>query len=58
MEVRTGASAARARKDGGDTVVELDGGQQVRCDVVIVGTGRKPASAPSASSSASTARCP
>jgi pyruvate/2-oxoglutarate dehydrogenase complex dihydrolipoamide dehydrogenase (E3) component len=45
VEVRTGASAARARKDGDDTVVELDSGEQVRCDVVIVGTGRKPRSA-------------
>jgi pyruvate/2-oxoglutarate dehydrogenase complex dihydrolipoamide dehydrogenase (E3) component len=42
VDVRTGASAVRARKDGDDTVVELDDGEQVRCDVIIVGTGRTP----------------
>jgi pyruvate/2-oxoglutarate dehydrogenase complex dihydrolipoamide dehydrogenase (E3) component len=42
IDVRTGASAVRARKDGEDTVVELDNGEQVRCDVIIVGTGRTP----------------
>jgi pyruvate/2-oxoglutarate dehydrogenase complex dihydrolipoamide dehydrogenase (E3) component len=42
IDVRTGTSAARARKDGDDTVVELDSGEQVRCDVIIVGTGRTP----------------
>ncbi len=45
VEVRTGASAARARRDGGDTVVELDSGEQLRRDLVIVGTGKKPRSA-------------
>ncbi len=42
VDVRTGTSAVRARKDGEDTVVELDSGDEVRCDVVIVGTGRTP----------------
>jgi pyruvate/2-oxoglutarate dehydrogenase complex dihydrolipoamide dehydrogenase (E3) component len=42
IDVRTGASAVRARKDGDDTVVELDNGDEVRCDVIIVGTGRTP----------------
>lgn len=42
IDVRTGASAARARRDGGDTVVELAGGGEVRCDVVVVGAGRTP----------------
>ncbi len=42
IDVRTGTSAVRARTDGDDTVVELDGGDEVRCDVIIVGTGRTP----------------
>jgi pyruvate/2-oxoglutarate dehydrogenase complex dihydrolipoamide dehydrogenase (E3) component len=42
IDVRTGTSAVRARKDGDDTVVELDSGDEVRCDVIIVGTGRTP----------------
>jgi pyruvate/2-oxoglutarate dehydrogenase complex dihydrolipoamide dehydrogenase (E3) component len=42
IDVRTGASAVRAHKEGDDTVVELDDGGEVRCDVVIVGTGRTP----------------
>lgn len=42
IDVRTRTSAVRARKDGEDTVVELDSGDEVRCDVVIVGTGRTP----------------
>jgi pyruvate/2-oxoglutarate dehydrogenase complex dihydrolipoamide dehydrogenase (E3) component len=45
VDVRTGTSAARAHMDGDDTVVELDSGEQVRCDVVIVGTGRTPRAA-------------
>jgi pyruvate/2-oxoglutarate dehydrogenase complex dihydrolipoamide dehydrogenase (E3) component len=42
IDVRTNSTAVRARRDGEDTVVELDGGGEVRCDVVIVGTGRTP----------------
>lgn len=42
VDVRTSTSAVRARKDGDDTVVELDSGDGVRCDVVVVGTGRVP----------------
>jgi pyruvate/2-oxoglutarate dehydrogenase complex dihydrolipoamide dehydrogenase (E3) component len=42
IDVRTSTSAVRARKDGEDTVVELDSGDEVRCDVIIVGTGRTP----------------
>lgn len=45
VDVRTGTSAARAHRDGDDTVVELDTSEQVRCDVVIVGTGRTPRAA-------------
>jgi pyruvate/2-oxoglutarate dehydrogenase complex dihydrolipoamide dehydrogenase (E3) component len=42
IDIRTGTSAVRARKDGADTVVELDSGDHVRCDVIVVGTGRTP----------------
>jgi pyruvate/2-oxoglutarate dehydrogenase complex dihydrolipoamide dehydrogenase (E3) component len=42
IEVRTGSSAARVRREGGDTVVEVEGGGEVRCDVIIVGTRRSP----------------
>jgi pyruvate/2-oxoglutarate dehydrogenase complex dihydrolipoamide dehydrogenase (E3) component len=42
IDVRTSASAVRARRDGSDTVVELDSGDEVRCDVIVVGTGRNP----------------
>ncbi len=42
IDVRTDSTVVRARRDGEDTVVELDGGGEVRCDVVIVGTGRTP----------------
>ncbi len=42
IDVRTESHAARARRDGEVAVVELDGGGEVRCDVVIVGTGRTP----------------
>jgi pyruvate/2-oxoglutarate dehydrogenase complex dihydrolipoamide dehydrogenase (E3) component len=42
IDIRTSTSAVRARKDGEDTVVELDSGDEVRCDVIIVGTGRTP----------------
>ncbi len=42
IDVRTNSTAAQVRRDGGDTVVQLDGGDQVRCDVIVVGTGRSP----------------
>ncbi len=45
IDVRTSTSAVRARRDGTDTIVELDSGEQVRCDVIIVGTGRTPRAA-------------
>ncbi len=45
IDVRTNTSAVRARRDGTDTVVELDSGEHVRCDVIIVGTGRTPRAA-------------
>jgi thioredoxin reductase len=42
IDVRTSTSAVHARKNGEDTVVELDSGDEVRCDVIVVGTGRTP----------------
>ena len=42
VDVRTGAVAARVRRDGEDTVVQLDGGGEVRCNVIVIGTGRTP----------------
>jgi pyruvate/2-oxoglutarate dehydrogenase complex dihydrolipoamide dehydrogenase (E3) component len=45
VDIRTGTSPVRARKDGDSTVVELDNGEEVRCDVIIVGTGRTPRAA-------------
>ncbi len=45
IDVQTSTSAVRARQDGADTVIELDSGDQVRCDVIIVGTGRTPRAA-------------
>lgn len=42
IDVRTGVTASRVRKDGKDTVVALDGGSEVRCDVIVVGAGRTP----------------
>ncbi len=42
VDVRTATQVARVRRDGEDTVVELDGGGEIRCDVIVVGTGRTP----------------
>ncbi len=42
INVRTGSTAGRVRREGGDTVVEIDGGDEVSCDVIIVGAGRRP----------------
>ncbi len=42
IDVRTGSTAGRVRREGGDTVVEIDGGDEVSCDVIIVGAGRRP----------------
>ncbi len=40
IDVRTGTSPTRVRRDGEDTVVELEDGAKVRCDVTVAGTGR------------------
>lgn len=42
IDVRTGATATTARRDGADTAITLDEGTQLHCDVVVVGTGRRP----------------
>ncbi len=45
INVRTGTSPRRARREGADSVLELDDGSEIRGDVVIVGTGRAPRTA-------------
>jgi pyruvate/2-oxoglutarate dehydrogenase complex dihydrolipoamide dehydrogenase (E3) component len=42
VDVRTGATATAAHRDGADTVLTLDDGTGLRCDVVVVGAGRRP----------------
>jgi len=42
VDVRSNASAATVRREGADTVVELEGGAEVRCDVIVLCTGRAP----------------
>jgi dihydrolipoamide dehydrogenase len=42
VDVRTGTSPRRARRDGADSVLDLDDGSQVRADVVVMATGRRP----------------
>ncbi|HET6213681.1 MAG TPA: FAD-dependent oxidoreductase [Micromonosporaceae bacterium] len=41
VDVRTRVQATGARRDGADTVVTLDDSTEARCDVVVVGAGRK-----------------
>lgn len=45
IDVRVGCQLTAARRDGADTVVELDDGTSVRTDVVVLGAGRRPATA-------------
>lgn len=45
VDVRTGVTATAIGVDGQDTVVALDDGTEVRCDVVVVGSGRTPRTA-------------
>ena len=42
VDVRTGTSPRRARRDGADGVVDLDDGTEARGDVVVLATGRAP----------------
>jgi pyruvate/2-oxoglutarate dehydrogenase complex dihydrolipoamide dehydrogenase (E3) component len=44
IDIRLGHQARAARRDGGDTVVELDDGSAVRTDVIVLGAGRRPRS--------------
>jgi pyruvate/2-oxoglutarate dehydrogenase complex dihydrolipoamide dehydrogenase (E3) component len=45
VTVHTGVTPASARKTGGSTLVTLDNGSQVETDVLILGAGRRPATA-------------
>jgi pyruvate/2-oxoglutarate dehydrogenase complex dihydrolipoamide dehydrogenase (E3) component len=45
IDIRTGRQARAARRDGADTVVELDDGSSVRTDVIVLGAGRTPRTA-------------
>jgi pyruvate/2-oxoglutarate dehydrogenase complex dihydrolipoamide dehydrogenase (E3) component len=42
IDVLTGVSATETARRGGEVTVHLDDGTDVACDVVVVGTGRKP----------------
>jgi len=42
VELHLGAHAAAARRDGGDYVLVLDGGAELRGDRLLVATGRRP----------------
>jgi pyruvate/2-oxoglutarate dehydrogenase complex dihydrolipoamide dehydrogenase (E3) component len=42
VELRLGAHATSARKEDGDVVLELDGGEVLRGDRLLVATGRRP----------------
>jgi dihydrolipoamide dehydrogenase len=42
VDVRVGCQATAARREGTDTVVELDDGTSVRTDMVVLGAGRRP----------------
>ena len=42
IDIRVGAQARAARRDGGDTVVELGDGSSVRTDVIVIAAGRAP----------------
>ena len=41
IELRAGARAVRARRDGNECIVELEGGEELRGEVVIAATGRR-----------------
>lgn len=42
IDIRLGTQARAARRDGTDTLVELDDGTTVRTDVIVLGAGRTP----------------
>jgi pyruvate/2-oxoglutarate dehydrogenase complex dihydrolipoamide dehydrogenase (E3) component len=45
VDVRTGVSATRTTKSGQEVTVALDVGSELLCDVVVIGTGRRPRTA-------------
>lgn len=45
VTIHTSTTAVRARRDGGDTVVTLNDGSELRVDVIIIGAGRRPRTA-------------
>jgi pyruvate/2-oxoglutarate dehydrogenase complex dihydrolipoamide dehydrogenase (E3) component len=44
-DVRAGVSARKVHREGRETIVDLDDGTDVACDVLVVGTGRRPRTA-------------
>jgi len=42
IDIRVGRTATRARRDGADTIIELDDGSTISTDVIVIGTGRTP----------------
>ncbi len=42
VTIHTGRRAVKAARDGQDTVVTLDDGTEIRTDVIVLGTGRRP----------------
>jgi dihydrolipoamide dehydrogenase len=42
LEFRTGTMVASAKRDGDQCIVEIKGGEAIRCDRVLVATGRTP----------------
>ncbi len=45
LDIRLGVKVTSARADGAGCVVEVEGGEPIRCDRVLAATGRKPATA-------------
>ena len=45
IDVRTAATVTTAHREGTDSVLTLDDGSELRCDVVVVGAGRIPRTA-------------
>jgi len=45
VDVRTGVRPTRARRDGHDSVLDLDDGSHVASDVIVMATGRSPRTA-------------
>ena len=43
LEIRLGVKVTRARAEGAGCIVEVEGGEPIRCDRVLAATGRRPA---------------